>query len=92
MASRCVGNEVCSDARDCAPCRDVLASGRSVAVGSAVDIPVRRFGTLQPPDEDLAYEVEADPAARTIAEYGAAAVWMAALSAACVAGLVLYVG
>jgi hypothetical protein len=91
MASKCAGDEVCSAQLDCASCRDVLSSSRPVRAGSAPGIPVRRFGELQPFEPDLEYEVEHDASARTIAEYGAAAVWMAALSAACVAGVVLYV-
>lgn len=90
MADKCPGDEVCSDQLDCAACRDVLASSMPVRAGSAPGIPVRRYGVLLPPEPDLEYEVEADVSARTIAEYGAAAVWMAALSAACVAGVILY--
>lgn len=91
MADKYPGDQVCSNRPDCAPCRDVLASSRPVRVDSVPGIPVRRFfGPLQGPEPDLEYEVEHDASARTIAEYGAAAVWMAALSAACVAGVILY--
>lgn len=90
MASKCPGDEVCSADVDRAPCRDVLSSGRAIRTGSAPGIPVRRFGTLQIHEEELAYEVESDASARTIAEYGAAAVWTAGLSVACIAGVVLY--
>jgi hypothetical protein len=90
MADKCPAGDVCSEQLDCAPCRDSLAASRPVPAASAPGIPVRRFGTLPLPEPDFAYEVEPDASARTIAEYGAAAVWMAALSAACVAGVVLY--
>lgn len=90
MADKCPGHDVCSDQLDCGSCRDVLSSSRPFRAGSAPGIPVRRFGAFQPPEPELEYEVEPDPSARTIAEYGAAAVWMAALSAACVAGVILY--
>ena len=57
-----------------------------------MDIPVRRFGIAPPPpEEDPCYEVETQaPAARTIGERGAIAVWLGALIAACIAALLLY--
>jgi hypothetical protein len=60
--------------------------------GARVDIPVRRFGIAPPPpEEDLCYEVETQAsAARTIGERGAVAVWLGALTAACVAAFLLY--
>jgi hypothetical protein len=67
------------------------AGDRHVAGTGTADIPVRRFGTPPPLEEDLAYEVMRDEiSARTIGEHGAAAVWMAALSAACITGFLLY--
>jgi hypothetical protein len=90
MTGRCLGKQVCTVDEHCAPCRDALSSMRPSAIGSPA-IPVRRFGTLPPVEDDLAYEVMRDEvSARTIAEHGAAAVWMAALSAACLAGVLLY--
>ena len=82
--------QVCAADGLCLACRETLAVGRPRLIGSAA-IPVRRFGAVPPPEEDLAYDVLHDEeSARTIAEHGAAAVWVAGLSAACVAGLLLY--
>jgi hypothetical protein len=60
--------------------------------GAQVDIPVRRYGMVPPPpEEDLCYEVEPQaPEVGTIAERGAIAVWLGALTAACIAAFLLY--
>ena len=89
MADKCLGVKVCRAGTQCVACRETLAAMRPIGTAA---IPVRRFGTPPVPDDDLAYEVMRDEfTARTIAEHGAAAIWMAALSAACIGALVLYV-
>jgi hypothetical protein len=56
-----------------------------------VDIPVRRHGRVPAWAEESTWELEAPAAPRTIGEYGAVAVLAAALLAAAIAALVLYV-
>lgn len=59
--------------------------------GGQVDIPVRRFGVVPPPpEEELSYEIDDRPVARTIGERGAVAVWLGAVMAACIAAFVVY--
>lgn len=61
--------------------------------GARARIPVRRFGAAPDAfDEELSEPQPLEsPSARTIAETGAGAVWLAALLAGCVAGYLLYV-
>ena len=69
--------------------------GRDVSYSIAVDpgIPVRRYGTVPPLEDEAAWMVEplaSEEPPRTIAEIGGAAVFLAAMGAAAVAGWVLY--
>jgi len=57
------------------------------------DIPVRRFGTVPDlHDDSSGWEIQstAQAAPRTIAEFGAAAVFASAVAAALVAGTLIY--
>lgn len=55
--------------------------------GERPDIPIRRFGKVPAPPAEARGAARAP---RTIAEYGATAVFLAALGAAAVAGWLLY--
>lgn len=87
-----MSEHVCPREADPGASQDILRSSPLRPAVPLPDIPVRRFGSVPPLEDDIAYEVVQDAAAaRTIAEYGSAAVWMAGLSVACLAGLALYV-
>lgn len=60
------------------------------AIGTRGDIPVRRYGSVPPLDDEPVWEqIDARPP-RTIADSGGAAVLLVALATAAVVGLLLY--
>ena len=60
------------------------------AIGTRGDIPVRRYGSVPPLDDEPVWEnIDARPP-RTIADSGGAAVLLVALATAVIAGLMLY--
>ena len=88
----CYGEQVCKKDEHCSTCRAVLEAEDPCVDLSLPGIPVRRYGTVPPLEDEPVWQVEALPAEgpRTIAEYGGAAVFLAALGAAAVAGCLLY--
>ena len=103
MTEQCRGEQVCGSDGHCVESHAVREPAATRSVGSRPDIPVRRYGTVPPfPEEnESVWEIEAEERAeplrlavatapRTIAEYGGTAVLLAALSAAALAGCVLY--
>ncbi|MBC5786359.1 hypothetical protein H8N03_25705 [Ramlibacter sp. USB13] len=84
---------MCRQDLHCQGCRAALASPSSQALTLQPGIPVRRYGTVPPLDDEPAWVVEplaSGEAPRTIAEYGGTAVLLAAAAAAAVAGWLLY--
>ena len=87
-----VAEQGCTGEGACGACRDALERASVRSIGTP-EIPVRRYGRVpQPPEYESVWEVEPGAAAppRTIGEYGAVAVFLAALGAAALAGCVLY--
>lgn len=88
----CYGEPVCGAGEHCAACRAVLDAQDPFVIVSQPGIPVRRFGTVPPLEDEPVWQVETLAAGnpRTIGEYGGTAVFLAAIGAAAVAGLLLY--
>ncbi|MBK6004530.1 hypothetical protein JJB11_00380 [Ramlibacter ginsenosidimutans] len=59
-------------------------------IGVRSDIPVRRYGSVPPPDDEPVWEQIDRGRPRSIAESGGAAVLLVALATAAVVGLLVY--
>jgi hypothetical protein len=92
MQKQAEGRGEAALARGAAGTRADEDAGANVAcgIGMRSDIPVRRYGSVPPLDDEPVWEqIDARPP-RTIAESGGAAVLLAALATAALVGLLLY--
>jgi hypothetical protein len=86
--AQCSGQQVCRQDLHCGDCRT-----RPYAIAGDPGIPVRRYGTVPPLEDEPAWEVEplaTAEAPRSVGDYGGTAVFLAAAVAAALAGCVLY--